>query len=68
MLEGAALQSSLDANFAELDELNIDDMGLGGDDDLGGFGEEPPAVDDAPAPTMPAAEPEEFDDDDIDLR
>ena len=65
MLEGAALQSSLDANFAELDELNIDDMGLG-DDELGGFGEEPAA--DAPVPTMPAAEPEEFDDDDIDLR
>ena len=68
MLEGAALQSSLDANFAELDELNIDDMGLG-DDDIGGFGEEPPAVDNALAPTtMPVAEPEEFDDDDIDLR
>lgn len=68
MLEGAALQSSLDANFAELDELNIDDMGLG-DDDLGGFGEEPAAaLDEAPQPAIAPAEPEEFDDDDIDLR
>ena len=68
MLDGAALQSSLDANFAELDELNIDDMGLG-DDDLGGFGEQPAATAGAASePAMPAAEPEEFDDDDIDLR
>ena len=76
MLKGAALQSSLDATFAELDELNIDDMGFGDDDeDIGGFGhEDSPAAAAAAAAAPPsiippaAVEPEEFDDDDIDLR
>ena len=72
MLKGAALQSSLDATFAELDELNIDDMGFGDDDeDIGGFGhEDSPAAAAAPPSIIPpaAVEPEEFDDDDIDLR
>jgi len=75
MLEGADLQTSLDANFAELDGL-MDDMGLGDDsdggevedgNDYGGMGVAAPAVTGAVAAT--AVEEEDDDDDfDVDLR
>lgn len=61
-LHGEELQSALDANFAELDDL-MGDMGLDSDDE-GGLGR----LDDEDAKEEVVAEEEEDDDDFIDLR